>query len=349
MIDSTPDPLRILYVGPLQPGDTCLHRMEALRDIGHQVVGINTTPVRKGAIARILRSARHRVGRARDWTGTNQRILEASGEPLDLLWVDKGLSIKPATLEEVRHHHPGAILLSYSPDDMMNPHNQTASYRSCIPLYDLHVTTKSINVRELLDAGARHAVMVDNGYAERVHRPMQISDEDRKRFGGPLGCIAFWEADRERSLTYLAAHDLPVRVWGPWPRRSYHPNMRVERVAAWAEDYPRAIASFDINVAFLRKVNRDQQTTRSVEIPACGAFMLAERSEEHLRLFKEGMEAEFFGSDEELLEKCRFYLERPDARERIAAAGRARCVASGYGNRHRMSEVIQHVRAMSVS
>ena len=349
MIDSALDPLRIVYVGPLQPGDTCLHRMEALRDLGHQVVGIDTTPVRKTGVARILHAARRRVGRAPDTTGTNQKIVEACREPLDVLWIDKGLAIQPATLEEVRHHHPRAVLLSYSPDDMMNPRNQSALYRACIPLYDLHVTTKSFNVRELLDAGARSAVMVDNGYAERVHRPMQISSKERERFGGPLGCIAFWEADRERSLTFLAKRGLSVRVWGPWPRRRYHPNLRVEGVAAWAEDYPRAIAAFDINLAFLRKVNRDQQTTRSVEIPACGAFMLAERSEEHLRLFKEGTEAEFFGSDEELLEKCRFYLERPDARQRIAAAGRARCVASGYGNCHRMSEVIQHVRSMSAS
>ena len=349
MIDSEVDRLRIVYVGPLQPGDTCLHRMEALRDIGHEVLGIDTTPVRNRGVARILQAARRKIGRTADLTGANQKILEASREALDVLWIDKGLSIQPATLEEVRSKHPRAVLLSYSPDDMMNPHNQSALYRACIPLYDLHVTTKSLNVRELLDAGARHAVMVDNGYAERVHRPMQLSAKERERLGGPLGCIAFWEADRERSLTFLAKRGLSVRVWGPWPRRRYHPNLRVEGVAAWAEDYPRAIAAFDINLAFLRKVNRDQQTTRSVEIPACGAFMLAERSEEHLRLFKEGTEAEFFGSDEELLEKCRFYLERPDARQRIAAAGRARCVASGYGNCHRMSEVIQHVRSTSGS
>ncbi len=349
MIDSASGRLRILYVGPLQPGETCLHRMEALTDIGHHVIGIDTTPTRRRRVVRIMHAARRRVGLPGDSAGTNARILEAARQPIDLLWIDKGLFIEPATLEEVRLRNPRAILLSYSPDDMMNPHNQTALYRACIPLYDLHVTTKCLNVRELLDAGARRAIMVDNGYSERVHRPIQISREDRERFGGPLGCIAFWEADRERSLTFLASHDLSVRVWGPWPRRRYHPNLKVERVAAWGEDYPRAIAAFDINLAFLRKVNRDQQTTRSVEIPACGAFMLAERSPEHLRLFREGTEAEFFGSDEELLDKSRFYLDRPEARQRIAAAGRARCLASGYGNRHRMSEIITHVRSISIS
>jgi len=36
--------LNILYIGDLTEGGTCLQRMRALKDLGHNVLGINTRP-----------------------------------------------------------------------------------------------------------------------------------------------------------------------------------------------------------------------------------------------------------------------------------------------------------------
>ena len=58
------------------------------------------------------------------------------------------------------------------------------------------------------------------------------------------------------------------------------------------------------------------------------------------QLFREGVEAEFFASDAELIEKCRHYLAHPDERERIAQAGRRRCLESGYFETDRVREVL---------
>jgi spore maturation protein CgeB len=83
-----------------------------------------------------------------------------------------------------------------------------------------------------------------------------------------------------------------------------------------------------------------------MEIPACGGFMLAERTEQHLELFVEGKEAAFFDSRAELLEKCKYYLEHEEERQAIAEAGRQRCVASGYSNKANIKRMLETVVGM---
>lgn len=90
-------------------------------------------------------------------------------------------------------------------------------------------------------------------------------------------------------------------------------------------------------------MNFDQQTTRSVEIPACQGFMLAERTQEHLNLFEENKEACYFSLNEELLEKCRYYLQHEDERMCIAKAGRQRCIDSGYSYKKRIEAVLMEM------
>ena len=71
--------------------------------------------------------------------------------------------------------------------------------------------------------------------------------------------------------------------------------------------------------------------------------MLAERTDEHLQLFEEGREAEFFDSDDELVDKVRYYGERPEERARIAEAGRQRAIRDGYDNRSVVTEMLSRV------
>jgi hypothetical protein len=282
----------------------------------------------------------------RDLAKANQAILRlAAQEHPQVLWVDKGLTIRPETLKAAARLSPGLVRVSYSPDDMLNPRNQSRLYLAGVSLYDLHVTTKSYNVAELKALGAPQVFFVDNAYCPFMHRPLDVPEAARAELGGPVGFIGTYEPERAAALSFLAEQGIPVKVWGKWPQRwrRRHSNLRVMGASLWGDDYARGIGSFAINLAFLRKENRDLQTTRSIEIPACGGFMLAERTPEHRRLFQEGVEAEFFDSPEELLAKIQFYLDNEDKRRAMAAAGRQRCLTSGYSNPERLAGVLRHL------
>ena len=346
---SAPRPLAILYIGA--PSGTTLQRARALSGLGHRVVLIPSNYPRNWNLpvyldlTYLFYGAVHRIRPYPDFHGTNHRAVWAAGrENFDLVWVDKTLELAPRTLDRLRALLPGARFVAYSGDDMHNPIHQSRRYLDSIDRYDLHVTTKSYNVAELEEIGAKDVMFVDNAFDPATHRPIELSARDRSRFAADVGFIGAYEEDRADSMYQLAAAGIPVTVRGPdWRRfKKSHPLLKVFDTFLGDDEYPRAVCATKINLGFLRKINRDLQTTRSVEIPACRAFMLAERTSEHARLFEEGKEAEFFASFDELLAKCRYYLARERERREIAEAGYRRAQA-GYTTTHLVTAILERL------
>jgi spore maturation protein CgeB len=333
---------RILFVGPLVHGCTSLQRCRAFQRQGHDVRAVDLLPPPWSRVHLTLPyRALNRLGGPYDLAGANRALRRDRGPAPDLVWVEKGLALAPGTLRALRRRWPDALWVNYSADDMFNPRNQSRQWRACLRLYDAHVTTKTHNVPELAAAGARAVVQVDKGFDPEVHRPMPVTPEVRERLGGDVGFVGWPEAERAASLLHLTRHGVSVRVWGPWGRpRASHPGLRVEGRPLWADEYASALSAFRVNLCFLRKANRDRHTARSIEIPACGGFMLAERTPEHQALFEEDREAVFFSDDAELLEKVRWYLAHEDERARIAEAGRRRCWSGGYTHEQRLAQVL---------
>ncbi len=348
---------KILYVGPIAEGQTSNQRMRALESLGHIVTAIDTSVLKHRSAWSGLhyRAANFlfRSGlavRLPDLGHVNERIIQAShfGIRWDLLWLDKPLVVKPETIDKFRCANPAARIIVYSPDDMLARHNQSTQFLAILHYIDAFITTKSYNVEELRELRCETVLFVDNGYDPATHRPFELTEEERKRFGGPVGFIGNYERDRALFMNFLADNGVSVRIWGPNIWKSFsdaHPNLRIEYREVWGDDYTRAISAFDINLCFLRKINRDLQTTRSIEIPACSGFMLAERSSEHLKLFREGKEAAFFSSREELLQKVHYYLEHPLERIQIARAGRKRCIQGGYDYANRLKGALEAMEA----
>ncbi len=337
--------LSILYVGPWD--GTCLQRARALADLGHSVHHLRSgIPRPTDPVYPFLRVA-HRIKRHPDIYFANSRLLRLTRTArFDVVWIDKGLPLRMRTLHRMRERMPNARFVHYSPDDQFNPLNQSRRWRASIPFYDLHVTTKSYNVSELRALGARDVLFIDNAYDPAVHRPLALTPTERMQFEAAVGFVGSFEGDRAEMVYRLAEAGVPVTVRGPgWKRfKKSHPLLTIRDEYLDRDDYARAVNATRINLGFLCKANRDRQTTRSAEIPAMGAFLLAERTSEHRRMYEEGREAEFFDSFDQLLAKCRYYLSHESERRRVAVAGYRRCVLSGYSNQGRLATVLDHLR-----
>jgi len=361
--------MKILFIGQLGEGQTTRMRMESLRDLGHQIIPIDSSQV--WAKQRWLsRQAQQKAGRgaAVDWI--NDALLRAGARARpDLLWAEKQEYIHAGTLQELRRK--GVRLLHYTPDPYWSlSWKRTRLMDASLPLFDIVITSKQYELDEYRRRCQR-AMYMPLGYADQVHRPLVPVDPCvRQAFTCDVGFVGGWEPRRQRLLASVAGTGCDVKIWGySWdhlldgrwtPRRM----LRLRRLAGGdtfairhdprlapavqggeilGDTYAWALTGARIGLGFLRTVCPDQHTTRTFEIPACGSMLLADRTDEHSEFFDEGREADFFSSEEELTDKVRFYLANEAVRERVAAAGLRRCLVSRYSYRDRLISVLQQM------
>ena len=331
------DPLNVAYLSDLSPYARSLIRLNALRQAGCRTWDVATIPRGDDQLGYGVytpwRRLVHRIGFSPDYTGAGAKLLAlARSNPLDVVWVDKGLTLSREILNRAKAQS-GAKLVSFSEDDMALRHNNSRRWRQALEAYDLVVTTKIANVEhsELEALGAKRVLFVRQTYNPLTHFPIVLDGDQQDQFGADISFVGTYEQARAQSLLTMANAGLSVRLWGDtWAGKIGHPNLRPEGRAAVNTpgrlDYSTVLSGTKISLGFLRKLNRDQHTSRSVEIPACGSMLLAERTPDHQSMFREGVEAEFFASDDELIEKARHYLDHEDERLQIAQAGRERCL-----------------------
>ena len=148
----------------------------------------------------------------------------------------------------------------------------------------------------------------------------------------------------EKRLVWLAhLGQLGLHVWGDpgWSLVAAHGvNWR-----GWADHFtelPAIYAGAKIHVDVPRLYQQDAVAMRVFDVMAAGGFLVAEHSPELAELFTPGVELETYRSPAELVAKCRFYLDQPELRTRIAAAGQAR-VLSDHTIRRRMGQILTHM------
>lgn len=244
-------------------------------------------------------------------------------------------------------HAAGARIVFYLQDAPFGPRNDGCwvQFYKTYRMADLHCLFRKADVARY-SAWGLPWIETMFSFDPVLHFPAPAGFTDAERVRG-VSYIGFPYEDRPAFLLKLAReYKLPVFVNGARWRRVLTPDeLQFFTLGDFlgGEQYRHGIWQSKINLSFVTATNEDDIAHKAVEIAACGSFLMALRTPGHQALFEEDREAVFFSSVEECAEKVRFYLERAELREAIAARGRERAVRSGYDNDSQLSRALNRL------
>lgn len=267
----------------------------------------------------------------------------------DVVFVTRGVPLRLSTLRAIKQQ-THATLVSYNNDDPFGGVQTKRLWKNfieCIPGYDLHFVFRSVNVPEYYEYGAKSVEVLLPYYVPALHYPITLNDGDLSRFTCDIAFVGHAKNDgRLDFFRALVKENYDLRLYGlhwerfvkraPWLNGRIYPPV-------WGLDYTRAIRASKVALAFFARVNRDTYTTRTFEIPAIGTSMLSERTPDMMGFFREGIEAAYFSTSEDLIEKANWLLHDDDARADMAYYARQRVTEIGASVEDRMQFVLDTI------
>jgi len=331
--------MRVLFLGSEESSSTSRHRAEAFRRLGHQVHHLDPlqafAPRLAGNLGRLHYHTGYRLLRA----ATAAWLAAALGREsiFDVCWVDGGEMIGAEAARTLKGRCGRVILFNH--DDPTGPRDwgRFATLRSAVPEYDLCAVVRPINVAEFQALGAKKVLHVFRTYDEVAHAPPIDGRPVPAAFQSDICFIGanYKGEGRDEFLAGLISRGLDVAIWGDHWERSRHWK-RLERHRRGGnlsgKDYVDAIRGAKLCIGFLSKKNRDEHTTRSMEIPFAGGLLFAERTVEHKALYNEGIDAAFWSDGNECYEVATALFADGNLRESLRRSGTRRVKENQCGN-----------------
>ena len=340
--------MRVLYWGSLSWGSTSLARFRAMTQLADDVYGVDSSALLGEYL---YRSVVQRVQIRLCWPPLIHRLAVELKRESDrycptCVWIDQGFQIPGDALKDVRAT-TGATLIHFSLDSLTAPGTSSRSFADAIGQYDYCVTTKAHELAYYRQLGARSVLLGSEGVDPDIHRPVNMSAVDTERFGCDVVFIGQAMRRRADLMASVALRTTAsVKIYGRGWHRTLQRYGLGHLAHGWAfgDEYAYALCGAKIALGILNESVGDQQTTRCFEIPACGTFMLAQRTPALCELFRESIEATYFDSEEELTDKVRFYLAHETERNHIALAGFKRVQTIRCSWRDRLVSLLDQMR-----
>jgi spore maturation protein CgeB len=342
--------MRILIAGEWQAEIHEAAWQRGLEDLGHEVLRFgwfDRFAAPQGRLARLSARVQNKLLLGPHIGALNSELLEqATAQKPDAIVFYRPTHVLANTARQLGRGLPRCVLVTFNNDDAFSPRASKLLWRHYLELVrvtDLNLAYRSENLADLRAAGARGVHLLRSYYLPWRDRPLPVTAQERARLGADVLFAGHYEDDgRVDSLVALATSGLNFKLFGPdWGGAPRVPSLELFRPISplRGTDYVKAISSSKIALCLFSKLNRDTYTRRVFEIPAIGAALLCERTDDMRSLYLEGVEAEYFATPQELVSKARAMLANADALKAMIHAGQARAARSGYDLISRMREL----------
>ncbi len=331
----------ILYIGSLNERSNSYRRFKTYEQIVRKTIGFDIDPF-------IYRSPTikldHHLNVGFGTFRLNRELKKIDFTLIDLIIVDNRPFIFNSTLNWIKNNNP-AIKIALVLTDDPNGKYKTGwrLLRSTAGKYDVHFVQRSQNIEDLSYWGANRVEMCFRSYDPSLHR-RKAEIEKIEKFD--VGFIGSYEEKREESIKFLIDHGISVQIIGNgWDKGKYFDQLKsfYQGPSVYGEKYVDHINSMKIALHFLRVANRDEQDSRTFEIPACGTPMIAEISKTHEELFKNEEEVLYFSNNYELLERVKYLIKNPLIAKQLAENALERCSVSGYDHKSTLMKLLSKI------
>lgn len=334
--------LRIAFIGPAH--GTSLHHARALERLGHEVSHIDPWAW-LGRSKWAGRWLHHAGGLGVGLRIDRQLFSAVAAARPEFIFVNQGEFLGPSLIRRLRTLN--APIVNHTNDNPFSGRDGLRFHRcrKALPYYDLLAIPRTENVTQAKQRGLRNVTRFWFTADEVAHRPRKVIHDAPQSYAADVAFIGTWMLERGPFMADLIRRGVPVSIWGDrWQKAPEWPVI----AAHWRgpgiyddENYAAAIQSAKICLGLLSKGNRDLHTSRSVEIPALGSLLCAERTSEHLALYEDGVEAVFWNDAEECAEQCHRLLADDALRAGIAARGHERALRNNLFNEPLMAGILK--------
>lgn len=279
----------------------------------------------------------------------NRDILkQAETSEFDFILVFKGMYIKKSTLIKLKKYRKS--IYNFYPDVSFEDHGEYIP--KSLEIYDCVFTTKSFHgLEEIKKYKIKELSYVRHGYDPEVHKPIELNEEQKKRYECDISFIGCWSVEKENTLLFILKNrpNYKIIVYGiGWKyatkefKKIIGKNLRD---GVFGDELAIAYTASKINLGLLSfsssdKTKSDLTTVRSFQIPASKSLLMHEDNKEIRNYYQEDEEIILFTSQNDLLVKLDRLLENEVLRKEICEKGYKKTINNKYDYTSAALEII---------